>query len=70
MCKTHVLAAFAAMLVLGGCGLKGPLYMPPPDPDPQAQQGAQAGQNQGKAQQQGEQGQGAASKGARQSPKK
>ncbi len=37
MCKTHALAAFAAMLALGGCGLKGPLYMPPQDPAPAAQ---------------------------------
>ncbi len=37
LCKTYALAAFAAMLALGGCGLKGPLYMPPQDPAPAAQ---------------------------------
>jgi len=25
---------FAALLALSGCGLKGPLYIPPPEPEP------------------------------------
>lgn len=63
MCKTYALAAFAAMLALGGCGLKGPLYMPPQGPAPAAQQ-KQPSSGQGEAAAKADAGNGDAAKSA------
>lgn len=30
---SRIIASFAAFALLGGCGLKGPLTLPPPEPD-------------------------------------